>query len=949
MTVSSPSTPSVVPRTFLCVKVDTLGDLVVFSPTLAALRAAWPTTRFVVIIRRAYADLGPLLVPGVEWWPTSLDPFSQGPDSAPAELNRIVMEIGKLGADVMAAATSRRNWFEIVVAAKSGATQRVGLGSTTDDEFFATQLRVRLGIDTSTAFTAHTAGNATEPDWRRNFHLADTLLGTSAPRTPPRLSLPETVRGSVTGILREHGLERRRYVVCAAAGFANVALKTWPAEKFARSLQHLSATHGLRTLLVGHESEREHLAKVADAAGASTGVWLGRDGSLPQLAALIEAAALYLGNDTGAMHLAAALEKPVVAVFGGGTWPRFVPAGGTSIAVVQPLPCFGCGWDCAFGDAPCIREIAVGDVNAAIDRVIAAPPPNEAEVRSVEYLAAETRTMMGKAAARYHEARRDHLARQHKLEEITDLDWEKDSAIREKEASIHEKEASIHEKEAAIAEKEAAVLAAEAAMKIKEASIFEKEREIHAKEREIEELKKICNEREQLIIQLDRNARALDAQLITVRADKALIEKTLAELPDDRGYAVQTIAGQASHIRNLEALVKIREQEMSELRASAANHAAGRHDLEQAKHYGKLLAEKEAVIRMLDRTCREREAVIRQLTADATLPTSWARKLWVATHAFVQAKVWRPWQRWVNTAVAEKCWMQLGVLRQYSARTLRWDNRIPRPKMADATLPQIAIVTPSYGQERYIERTLTSVLEQRYPKLRYVVQDGGSKDRSAEIIAKYAARLHHWESVKDNGQADAIARGFAHVTDALSPTDLMAWINSDDLYGPGVLRFVAEYFHAHPDVDVLYGHRIIIDDDDREVGRWIMPRHEPAALEWIDYVPQETLFWRKRAWDRVGGIDPSFQFALDWDLLARFHQAGCKTVRVPYFLGAFRVHSEQKTTQVIHTTGADEMRRIRTRFHGEKQDDPESIDYHAKRSRFRGAITARLHDLGIRW
>jgi glycosyltransferase involved in cell wall biosynthesis len=280
---------------------------------------------------------------------------------------------------------------------------------------------------------------------------------------------------------------------------------------------------------------------------------------------------------------------------------------------------------------------------------------------------------------------------------------------------------------------------------------------------------------------------------------------------------------------------------------------------------------------------------------------------------------------------------------------LKWDERLPGPRLADASLPQVAIVTPSYGQERFIERTLRSIIDQVYPKLAYVVQDGGSADRSAEIIATYADRLRHWESIKDRGQADAIHRGFSHLTASLGPNDIMAWVNSDDLLAPGSLRFVAEYFTTHPDVDVLYGHRIIIDDDDRDIGRWIMPRHNPRTLEWIDYVPQETLFWRKRAWDIAGGIDPSFQFALDWDLLARFQQAGCRMVRVPYFLGAFRVHAEQKTSQAIHTTGADEMRRIRTRFHGERQDDFDTINRHARHARFWGALTARLHEVGLRW
>jgi GT2 family glycosyltransferase len=434
-----------------------------------------------------------------------------------------------------------------------------------------------------------------------------------------------------------------------------------------------------------------------------------------------------------------------------------------------------------------------------------------------------------------------------------------------------------------------------------------------------------------------------------IKAEIAVLQKTFGALPADAAKAAQTIADQVVHIRNIEALLKQREAEMAELRSAVANYGAGRADLELAKHYGRLLTEKEAVIQSLRRGLAARETVIQQLCAESTGPTGALRKLWIAGRAHAREKWGLPLRAWFFRRVVEDYWMQIGILRHYAPRALAWDERLPGPRLADAALPQIALVTPSYGQERFVEQTLRSVLDQAYPKLLYVVQDGGSKDRSPEIIARHAARLRHWESVRDHGQADAIGRGFAHVTPELGPQDLMAWLNSDDLLAPGALRFVAEYFAAHPDVDVIYGHRIIIDEAGHEVGRWIMPRHVPATLEWIDYVPQETMFWRKRAWDRAGGIDPSFQFALDWDLLARFHQAGCRMVRLPYFLGAFRVHAEQKTSQAIHTTGADEMRRIRTRFHGERQDDFDTINHHARQARFWGALTARLHAVGIRW
>ena len=133
---------------------------------------------------------------------------------------------------------------------------------------------------------------------------------------------------------------------------------------------------------------------------------------------------------------------------------------------------------------------------------------------------------------------------------------------------------------------------------------------------------------------------------------------------------------------------------------------------------------------------------------------------------------------------------------------------------------------------------------------------------------------------------------------------------------PRTLRFVGEYFARNPEVDVVYGHRIIIDEQDREVGRWVMPRHDPRSLEWIDYVPQETLFWRKKVWDRAGGIDRTFQFALDWDLLLRFQDAGCRIVRLPEFLACFRVHAGQKTALDIHDTGQTEIDELRRRANG---------------------------------
>ncbi len=234
-----------------------------------------------------------------------------------------------------------------------------------------------------------------------------------------------------------------------------------------------------------------------------------------------------------------------------------------------------------------------------------------------------------------------------------------------------------------------------------------------------------------------------------------------------------------------------------------------------------------------------------------------------------------------------------------------------------AARPRFSLVTPSYQQARYLGQTMRSVLdEQPGVTCQYVVQDGGSTDGSADLIRAQGARLHAWSSERDAGQADAIARGFARTSGR--PEDVMGWINSDDFYLPGALAYVADYFARHPDVDVVYGHRIVVDEESREIARWFLPRHDDAVLRLNDFVPQETLFWRRRVWDRIGGLDRSFQFAIDWDLLLRLSDAGARIVRVPYFLACFRAHAAQKTSAVMHSTGQAEITRLRERTHGRR-------------------------------
>jgi glycosyltransferase involved in cell wall biosynthesis len=286
------------------------------------------------------------------------------------------------------------------------------------------------------------------------------------------------------------------------------------------------------------------------------------------------------------------------------------------------------------------------------------------------------------------------------------------------------------------------------------------------------------------------------------------------------------------------------------------------------------------------------------------------------------------WHRWRSSPAARRLAFQLSASPAHAPRPLQLECW-PRADRGAAHL-RLSVVTPSFQQAQFLPQTLAGVLAQGVA-CEYVVQDGGSTDGSRAILEAHADRLSSWASARDDGQSTAIAQAFARTSGG--PEDLMAWINSDDFYLPGALRYVLAYFAAHPEVDVIYGHRVLVDEDSREIGRWFLPPHDAEVLQLNDFVPQETLFWRRRVWDRGGGIDPTFQFAMDWDLLLRFAAAGARIVRVPYFLAAFRVHPAQKTSSQLNSVGQAEIDALRLRTFGRRLT-PAEIENHPGLARY---------------
>jgi glycosyltransferase involved in cell wall biosynthesis len=284
---------------------------------------------------------------------------------------------------------------------------------------------------------------------------------------------------------------------------------------------------------------------------------------------------------------------------------------------------------------------------------------------------------------------------------------------------------------------------------------------------------------------------------------------------------------------------------------------------------------------------------------------------------------------------------RLRVEPQHPSRPLRVPRRYLDLRPPDPA-PSISIVTPSLNQAEYLEGTIRSVLDQGYPNLEYAVCDGGSRDSSPQILERYGPRLHYWTSSPDSGHPDAVNRGIARCGG-----EILAYLNSDDLLLPGSLAYVGRYFADNPGADVIYGHRVLIDERGGEIGRWVLPPHDDEVLLWQDYVPQETLFWRRRVWEATGGsMDDAYHFSLDWDLLLRFRRAGARFWRVPRFLGAFRVHPSQKTSSQIGTAGEREINALRRRELG-REPDAEELRRHVAAYLRRHIVLDRLYRAGV--
>lgn len=352
----------------LVLALDGLGDLVLRQPLLHGLADAGYDVH--VLVQEGYEGVLRFLDPRLRVIPAPLS--WTVPPAVPA-FRTLIDALRRLDpALVVSAQFNPVRYADWMVRALPGAFA-AGLSGGAFQEVPGTlALEAQLGLADARPLDLAVACDEPIPEAEKARRLLAAITGRPVSADPPRLVVDGADRDRAKAVLRALGMSDGRFAVCYPAGTKNVTIKAWPAERYGRIAAWLAREQRLPTLVMGHASEADVVdAVVSGAHAADVHGWCSGDGELATMVGLLASATVYVGNDTGAMHIAAAAGVPVVAIFGGGHWPRFLPVAGRGAVHTRTVPCFGCGWrECFLGDGPCVGRVEEDAVRESLARVL---------------------------------------------------------------------------------------------------------------------------------------------------------------------------------------------------------------------------------------------------------------------------------------------------------------------------------------------------------------------------------------------------------------------------------------------------------------------------------------------------------------------------------------------------------------------------------------------------
>jgi ADP-heptose:LPS heptosyltransferase/glycosyltransferase involved in cell wall biosynthesis/SAM-dependent methyltransferase len=672
------------------------------------------------------------------------------------------------------------------------------------------------------------------PEVEKNAALASLILGEQDRKSLPypRLEIGPAERDRAAQILSQLGLAPGDYWVACVTGTAHVSLKAWRRENWAETLRRWVTNRGRKFLFVGLAKEETDASAVrelmGDAGASHTRVWMPPGGTIDELLGLTALSGGYVGHDTGPMHVAAALGKPVLAVFGGGHKLRFQPAAAAaapSVTVTMGVSCRGCQWVCSFAESHCVKAVPVDEVMDAADdlesgrvtereaRVLDPSPELQAQMigesarvaqerlraaselsrqlqgvhtdwrRDVERLRTES-DERGRQLESVVAEQREAIAKAHG--ELGDQLREKESVIRRQAEHLREKDGALHEKEAALATQLAELAARNDAL----------HRTSEAADRLRSELASAGDQNEKLGADLHEKA----GELVRLQAEFDQKSREAAEL-------AATIASQQREIEQLRADLGATREQIAKSSAEA---------LDASKKQSEELARLREQLHAIDTRVRAMERV-------------------------------RPPRRPLKQVVVE---FFIGPQHYYP----------PPPK----PLPGITVVTVTHDNGGTIRDTIESVIGQTHAHVQYVVVDRGSTDGTRAILDEYRDRIDKIvEEPATTSPSDALIKAYN-----LATYDVLGKLDAGDVFEPGGLTRVAEYFRDHPTYKAAVFGEAVTQNGWRLP---MAPTQTPDVVELLAQGPDARpgVFVTTNGYKALRGLTPERGPAAEWDFWLR--------------------------------------------------------------------------------
>lgn len=210
--------------------------------------------------------------------------------------------------------------------------------------------------------------------------------------------------------------------------------------------------------------------------------------------------------------------------------------------------------------------------------------------------------------------------------------------------------------------------------------------------------------------------------------------------------------------------------------------------------------------------------------------------------------------------------------------------------MIKQSQPLVSIVTPSFNSADYIEQAIVSVQRQDYSRPEHIIIDGQSTDGTLDILRRYEPAVT-WLSEPDNGQADAINKGFR-----MAKGEIVGWLNADDTYQLGAIKSAVAFLLANPAIDLVYGNFNFVDEHGQVIATHTTPAFTLEKILYAAIIPQTSMFFRRRVLDGLGGVNPDLHYTMDWEFTLRVVRR-YNVARVAQTWGNFRIVEGTKSAQ----------------------------------------------------